>query len=446
MKGHGFSDQTLDDIFSDRLVFIRHLMPEAQSVLLCDKHDFKAIMDFLFYSISVCTGRKLSDLLIKSFFDLSKNYGFSWHLGLKHIVTVLWNYGIHPSILDEKYITRELKDHRSALNESKVKLSSRFKFNLPTFFLEKKKKTGKLPPVSEEKFKFVLSKLILFVSEYSIGMPNRLLFRNKSDWSDLCVFLFISILLGTEKRFVQDYRIFESISTMLIYHLDSIPSDYWYCGAGKRRLDKDKKPCFTNLSFPRFLATMIFDFFPGEKGEELLCWQPEFVGTGESGKVRKDFGDHRLNIIHKLDLIPPSYRGNHLRRFLAYYYLHSCLHRDEIGLSEYPTIVDVASKPYLGINATYLRILMHKDYANYSALLVIVKLYDVIVGHETKEDFSPEKIESIQKVRKETLEKLRRKVPSIQSAHKAGNMVIMGQLVNHIQIVIERWKAGCGGD
>ena len=37
-----------------RFEFVRHLFPEAQTVLICDQADFKAIMNFLFFSISVC--------------------------------------------------------------------------------------------------------------------------------------------------------------------------------------------------------------------------------------------------------------------------------------------------------------------------------------------------------------------------------------------------------
>jgi hypothetical protein len=48
-------------------------MPEAQSVLLCDKADFRAIMDFLFFSISVCTDSRLNELLTKTFFDLVRH-------------------------------------------------------------------------------------------------------------------------------------------------------------------------------------------------------------------------------------------------------------------------------------------------------------------------------------------------------------------------------------
>merc|ERR1719334_1510905 len=43
LLGHGFTNDQLDAILTDPVQFVRYLMPEAQSVLLCDKNDFRAI-------------------------------------------------------------------------------------------------------------------------------------------------------------------------------------------------------------------------------------------------------------------------------------------------------------------------------------------------------------------------------------------------------------------
>ena len=60
-------------------------MPEAQSVLLCDQADFRAIMNYLFYSISVCTNSKLGELMTKAFFETVVI--FSSILGPVHVDT-----------------------------------------------------------------------------------------------------------------------------------------------------------------------------------------------------------------------------------------------------------------------------------------------------------------------------------------------------------------------
>ena len=53
LMGHGLSKEKIDLLMSDRLELLHNLYPEAQSVLISDGEDYKAIMNLLFYSISV---------------------------------------------------------------------------------------------------------------------------------------------------------------------------------------------------------------------------------------------------------------------------------------------------------------------------------------------------------------------------------------------------------
>ena len=53
LLGHGFTNEELDSILGDPSQLVAHLMPEAQTLLICDKDEFKAVMNYLFYSISV---------------------------------------------------------------------------------------------------------------------------------------------------------------------------------------------------------------------------------------------------------------------------------------------------------------------------------------------------------------------------------------------------------
>ena len=359
-------------------------MPEAQSLLLCDKDDYKAIMDFLFYSISVCTERRLNEFLIKAFFDLAKNYGFTWRLGISHIVTVLLNYGIQPSLVDVKWFKQRLVDHMKAVAKSDIgKGIESYKFGLPRFWTERVKHSSATPTmVEEEKFNFVLSKFVLFVCEFCNGI-NKLDFRRRGNWGDLAVFIFLFIQLGTAQQFILDYRVYGAISTMLLFQLDSIPTEYWKLGPAKKKSEKME---FNKDSFPRCLSTMIHKFFPGERSLDILLWTPELERLREH--------EHRLNIIHKLEIIPPSYRGNQVRRFLAYLYLQSSLCKTIIKCPHNPGIQDIANSKEI-LDAPYLRDLLDKDNPNYPTLLVIIKLCDMIVGNETKEAFLPEKVPAI---------------------------------------------------
>ena len=131
LLGHGFSNERLDTILSDRWQFIRHLFPEAQSVLICDKNDFRAIMNYLLFSISVCPDENLSDLMTKAFFDLRRNYGFRWDLSLKHIIAVLMNFGVSKnSMLNEKFYNKPnvgLLKHLEQVKKSGQDTETKFK-------------------------------------------------------------------------------------------------------------------------------------------------------------------------------------------------------------------------------------------------------------------------------------------------------------------------------
>jgi len=437
LKGHGFSDDAIDEILSNKLSLIKHLLPESQSVLLCDKNDFRSVMDYLFYSISVCSEMRLNGLLVKSFFELAKNYGFSWRLSLKHIVTVLHNYGIHPVVLnDEKHYNVHLSEYLKTLQKSGMKTSSKgYRLRYASFA---KRKGVQFKPLSDSDFELCVTKFILFVSEFCIGIPSRTDFRYKNDWTDLCVLCCIMNLIGTDRRFVQNIQVLEAISSLYASLLDSIPTENWYCGPEQVSKDGDGKLCFNNLNFPKILAISIHSFpYHYKFMRELRCWEPETIHPGEDNEQ-----EHRLNVIHKLELFPNSFRGNTVRRFLAFLYLQSCLLKNNCSIPNQPTVADIASDI---IDATYLKILLLKDNFKYSELLVIVKLCDIIVGQEGEEAFSKDKIPHIERVQKNILEKIMMKIPPMSRCLKSPHdLMISTQLRSHVQVVIQRWKAGCG--
>ena len=70
-------------------------------------------MNFLFYSISVCSDRILSEMMKKAFFDLRKNYGFRWNLTLGHVLTCLLNFGAdEAAVFSSRFYQKHLEKHR----------------------------------------------------------------------------------------------------------------------------------------------------------------------------------------------------------------------------------------------------------------------------------------------------------------------------------------------
>ena len=404
LRGHGFSEETIASILTDRFTFVRYLMPEAQSVLLCDKADFKAIMDFLFYAISVCTDRRLNDLLTKAFFDLRKNYGFKWTLKIGHVLAVLLNYGAN-----RKVILRD-KSYSFCLNQDAAYRYGVEK-KLPSFFVKRRKRRNADDDirgvVSDDQFEFCVARFVVLLSEFSAGLTSHLEMVVKDDFSDQCVFLFLVLLIGTDRRFVTNFRVIESITSLLHYNFESVPANLWYKGSVPKEREQRKEQ-HANKNFIRTLAKMVNEFMPGYDSPEVMNWRPD-------GKRDDEKADHPLNMLHKLELIPVSFRGNQLKKQLAFLYLQTRLQIIHLVDPEMATILDVVSTPQLRNCAreTYLKVVTHKSSVDYVALLPILKLLDIIVGFEPELDFTEEKVEAIKIMEKELLEVLRKKLPSI---------------------------------
>lgn len=221
LVSHGFSEDRISEMLTDRLEFVRHLMPEAQTVLICDQNDFQAIMDFLFYSISVCIDRNLSLLMTKAFFDLRRNYGFPWSLTLKHVLTVLLNFGAcEEAVYNQVEYRKNLEKHLEAVKRSGQKVKP---FELPSLphFVENKRrklqevlekvveteeevldeenvvKENETKPerITAEQFKLCLDSFILLLTDFSAGQPSYAEFREKNNWSDKLILIYLLLVM-----------------------------------------------------------------------------------------------------------------------------------------------------------------------------------------------------------------------------------------------------------
>ena len=114
----GFSTpECMESALKHPLSLIMFLSPETTSKLIEDKHDFRAICDFLFFSLAGFSDpledQDDYDLLRKALFDLLRNYGFdSWSLSLQHVYTALVNLGADQDLLSApKFCPKEISDH-----------------------------------------------------------------------------------------------------------------------------------------------------------------------------------------------------------------------------------------------------------------------------------------------------------------------------------------------
>ena len=187
----------------------------------------------------------LSELMTQAFFDLRKNYGFRWKLSLAHVLNCLLNYGAdEAAIFNVKFYQKHLEKHIEAVRRSDQKVHSKYQLPHLAEFVKRRRAEddGEEEILSEGNFKFCLVKFIELLTDFSAGQPNHLNFRLerreskpassdllmvavccrvKNNWSDQIIFLYILLIVGTDKRVITDSEVREAIRTGVHYHLDS---------------------------------------------------------------------------------------------------------------------------------------------------------------------------------------------------------------------------------
>ena len=450
LLGHGFSNERLDIILSDRLQFLRHLFPEAQSVLICDKNDFRSIMNFLLYSISVCTDEQVSDLITKAFFDLRRNYGFRWDLSLKHVATVLLNFGVSKNtMLDEKFYNKPnvgLLKHLEQVRKSGQDTETKFRMQkLPEFIQNRRIDQNSIEEsVTAEQFNFCLGRFIQVICQFISGFPSHIDFKHKNNWSDLLVLMNILLLLGTERRLILTHRVKTDIREALHFLMESFSTELWRWGPISRptKEEKERGETFNHYNCHKSLARMVHEFYPGELCPEVTTWassnEVDSIETNVAGT-----SDHHLNMLHRINLIPRTHRGNQLRKYLAFMYLQSLAEVDNISL---PTHVQVAElTDSLGLcDKLSDGIKMIVMSGNHGMSMTLLEFYDIIVGQEA-EDFTEENVGHIKRLSKCVLGWFRKKLPSYGRSLDINNekSVKALQLSEYLELVESRWKQGC---
>ena len=96
--------------------------------------------------------------------------------------------------------------------------------------------------------------------------------------------------------------------------------------------------------------------------------------------LKNNISDHHLNMVYRLSLIPPSFRGNQLKKYLAFMYLQtvaetvfvSPTHVDVLDVIEIPGLCEQLSPAF--------KILVKAK--NYEVLTSVVEFYDIIIGKD----------------------------------------------------------------
>ena len=109
-------------------------------------------------------------------------------------------------------------------------------------------------------------------------------------------------------------------------------------------------------------------------------------------------------------------------------------HVDVFDLIEIPELCDELSPG--------LRLLVKAK--NYEVLMTVVEFYDIIVGHEPSIDFTEDKVEAIERISKNVLQWMEKKLPSINNIRLDNPKELKGiQLSEYLSIVLSRWQSHC---
>ena len=271
-------------------------------------------------------------------------------------------------------------------------------------------------------------------------------FRYKNNWSDQIILLYLLLLLGTDKRLVRSWRSRAAITMGIHYHLDSFASAQWYWGPDKdpnnHPKTADGRKDFNQQNVCKSLVMLINEFFPGELCPASLTWP---IDTAHASKVsfsKNGTSDHHLNMIARLGLIPPSLRGNQLKKYLSFVYLQTIAEMTYV-LPTHVDVFDVTDIPELCSKlSASLKLIV--SYKNYDVITTVVELYDNIVGHEPETDFTKDKVEAIELIRRNVLQWIQKKLPNMNNINTEDERSMKGiQLSEFLDIVKMRWQTHC---
>jgi len=155
-------------------------------------------------------------------------------------------------------------------------------------------------------------------------------------------------------------------------------------------------------------------------------------------------------MLHRLHLLPPSYRGNQVKRYLAYLNLQT-LAGIPISLPYSVDLEDLMENQQLYHDpikekeedlkfSEGLKLFVISK--NYEVVMTLVELYDTIVGQEPELELnSSSSPELLEKLRRGVLDWIKRKSPGLQERGLDEETVKKMQLSEYIDIIEDRWKS-----
>ena len=149
------------------------------------------------------------------------------------------------------------------------------------------------------------------------------------------------LLLGTEYRLIMNLENKRQLRLALHFLIDSFSTDLWKWGpVGKpTKSEQDSGAQFNHYNVHKSVVRLVHEFFPGEMCPSVKTWDEDKIAENEKVTNRERTSDNHLNMLHRIQLIPPTFRGNQMRKYLAFMYLQTLAEIEGYNL---PTHIDVS--------------------------------------------------------------------------------------------------------
>lgn len=409
------SDHALNEIFKTPWKFMVHLSPETTSPLIRNEDDFVKICDFLFFTHVSTRSELTAATSKKSLFSLLKNYAFTgWKLGLRHIVPTMLNLGMEESAIMSQANYDTILGHRQDRN----KISFSIDKVLPKFFVNRFEglkdgiDSGNPDPDSEtecpddlinamknmklsyidsgdeenaedyaavpedykwDPFKYdLIRRCIKTICDLICTFPLQCTAvpEKKSDnWLESLVTFYILATVASDWHLITDSHIFGNIMDAFRVMLDGYSKEMW-----RGHAKASHQEVTNSISNDVTEALVSVGDFKG--AENLRPWFDDEVPINLS-----EF-DHHHNIVRRLQLLPPTYRGQMVKKMIAHYHLQTFL-----GVKEKETLHDANAEDAFNV------LDKHKNSFNSFAddlyvVMSILRLVDALVGNEPFIDFT----------------------------------------------------------
>lgn len=421
------SDEKISAIFADPHDFVLRLSPETISALVLNEEDFKAVCDYLFYAQMATADVGVMEMYRKALIDLLRNLDFgSWNFRLQHILVVLENLGGNPDLFACIRHFEEAMKHRiqSIVSEtSKTSETYRFTFaKLPEFFVTKKKNPPNSPPkdfeteaknnkspnsatslevktkleknASLRSVKNLLSLASELMGNYpdlckSLVAPSQESDQVNKDWINSLILCHILAVLSCDEHLAIDYVVMNDITNIYGIIIKSFTTSQWngVSADGNNSEMDESNSAFCDLAEVFYFVGHIFDEDSEEKYEKKMaeqrCWAKDELPI--INKINRN--DHHHNMVHRLRQIPPTLRGNQLRKTVGFMHLQQLID---------PRKVDNVLNVDAEILWNFLRPRFDKEkliFGNFYYLgFSILRLIDIVVGDEPLVEYKAENI------------------------------------------------------